>query len=251
MNEKNSKFRFAYLNLRENPRGNAMLQRIIEAGHQPIMVIEEKSKLAKKNAVSLTKELKQLLPEISLSARMQEIVRLNNIEYAEVANHNDEHSEEILRSLSLDLIVLGDTRVIRPNILQIPKIGIINIHPGYLPDVRGNNPYVWALVHDLPQGCSVHFIDEDIDTGPIILRKKIHLKRGSTYPQLLFQINQLCGALLAKALNQLAMGKIKYKAQEDFKMLTDFYPTFKSASVEVKNKAKKKLSEGSYKYLIN
>ena len=34
-----------------------------------------------------------------------------------------------------DLIILGDTRIIKPNILRLPKIGIVNVHPGFLPDV--------------------------------------------------------------------------------------------------------------------
>ena len=141
---------FAYFNLKENPRGNAMLHRIIQEGHKPLIVIEEESSLAKKNEASLLEELKCLEPQTPLPPCLDDIVRGTGIRRESVANHNDEECQSLLKEFSLDVIVLGDTRIIRSPMLAIPRIGIINVHPGYLPDVRGNNPYIWAVYHDLP-----------------------------------------------------------------------------------------------------
>lgn len=51
--------------------------------------------------------------------------------------------------------------------------GFINTHPSYLPYNRGKNPNFWALVEQCPFGVTLHKIDENIDTGPIIAQKRI------------------------------------------------------------------------------
>jgi methionyl-tRNA formyltransferase len=181
---------------------------------------------------------------------LQEIVAGRDIQCVKVANHNDEDTQNLLKELSLDFIVLGDTRIIRPNILSIPRLGIINVHPGYLPDVRGNNPYIWALYHDLPQGCSVHFIDKDIDTGPLILREKIELEQGSSFPLLMNTLINSCANLLATALNRIEKGNMECQPQADLELMGPVYPTFPLAPPAIKEKAKQILSEGRYKYLI-
>ena len=227
-----------------------MLHRIIQEGHEPLVVIEEDSSLAQKNELALVEELRWLEPEIHLPPSLQEIVVGRDIRCVKVANHNDDDSQSLLNELSLDLIVLGDTRIIRPNILTIPRIGIINVHPGYLPDVRGNNPYIWALYHDLPQGCSVHFIDKDIDTGPIILREKIDLEQGASFPILMNTLINSCAKLLATALNRIEKGNMECQKQEDVELMGPAYPTFPLAPPAIKERAKQILLEGRYKYLI-
>lgn len=250
MTPKKNILRFAYLNLQGNPRGNAMLHRIIEEGHEPLLVIEEDSSLAKKNELSLASELKWLEPDIPLPPSLLEIVQEKSIRCVRVANHNDEHTQNFLKELSPNLIVLGDTRIIKPHIIEIPSIGIINVHPGYLPDVRGNNPYVWALYHDLPQGCSVHFIDKDIDTGPLILREKMELEQGASFPFLMHTLINSCANLLATALNRIEKGNMECQQQADLELMGSAYPTFPLAPPAIKERAKQILSEGSYKFFI-
>ena len=244
MSPKKNRLRFAYLNLKNNPRGNAMLHRIIQEGHEPLVVIEEDSSLAKKNELALIEELKWLEPDIPLPPTLQEIVVGRDIQWVKVANHNDDDSQTLLSELSLDIIVLGDTRIMKPNILTIPKIGIVNVHPGYLPDVRGNNPYIWALYHDLPQGCSVHFVDKEIDTGPIILRERIEVEHGSSFPLLMHSLIVTCGNLLAAALNNIEKGTMTCQRQEDVKLIGPRYPTFSLAPPAIKEKAKQILKNG-------
>ena len=250
MSLKGNTLRFAYLNLRENPRGNAMLQQIIREGHIPLVIIEEDSSLAKKNELALLEELNTLEPEMPLPPSLQEIVQGTDIRCVKVSNHNDEECQLLLQDLSLDVIVLGDTRIIKPNILTIPRIGIVNVHPGYLPDVRGNNPYIWAVYYDLPQGCTVHFIDKDIDTGPIIVREKIALEQGTTYPRLISILIRTCANLLAQALHAIERGDLECQEQKDLELIGPDLPTFTLAPPEVKERAKQILVEGTYRYLV-
>lgn len=53
------------------------------------------------------------------------------------------------------------------------KTGIVNFHPSYLPFGRGKDPYFWSIVNDEPFGISCHFIDKKIDSGGLIVQKRI------------------------------------------------------------------------------
>lgn len=239
--KKEKELKFAYLNLKEQPRGNYMLDCLVRAGLEPGVVIEENSSLARKGRDSLTSELQKIAPEVPLPPPLADIIGSRNIPRLEVANHNDGRCEEILKDLQPDLIVLGDTRIIQPHIINIPTIGIVNIHPGYLPDVRGNNPYIWSIIHDLPQGCTVHFIDPEIDTGPIILRRRIEPEEEWSYPFLLSEINRICGDLLVEALHYIRGGMVQGIPQESFPVAVGEPRYFELASPEIKATAIAKL----------
>ena len=63
--------------------------------------------------------------------------------------------------------------ILPPEILAIPKKGCINLHPAYLPWNKGWHTPSWALLDGTPAGATLHFMDEGIDTGPIIARKEV------------------------------------------------------------------------------
>ncbi|EHK01185.1 formyl transferase domain-containing protein [Candidatus Haloredivivus sp. G17] len=79
-----------------------------------------------------------------------------------------------IKDLRPELVVSsGFEHIVPKQIIQIPEKGIINLHPSYLPHNRGAHPYIWPLIEDTPAGVSVHFMNEGIDEGPVIARKKV------------------------------------------------------------------------------
>ena len=76
----------------------------------------------------------------------------------------------ILEKLQPDVIVIGQTGILREKLLKIPRIGALNGHPGILPDYRGIDSFQWAILNDEPEkvGCTVHWIDTGVDTGPVL-----------------------------------------------------------------------------------
>ncbi|GIS44389.1 MAG: hypothetical protein Ct9H90mP16_14590 [Candidatus Poseidoniales archaeon] len=60
-----------------------------------------------------------------------------------------------------------------------PKGGVVNSHPGLLPDVEVASP-AWSVYHDIPIGSTTHFCDNGNDTGELLLRREIPVKRGMT-----------------------------------------------------------------------
>ena len=63
--------------------------------------------------------------------------------------------------------------ILEEKILNKFKTGIVNFHPSYLPFGRGKDPYFWSIVNDEPFGISCHFIDNKIDSGQLIIQKRI------------------------------------------------------------------------------
>jgi methionyl-tRNA formyltransferase len=83
------------------------------------------------------------------------------------------------------ILSFGFREIISGNIIKKLKKPIFNIHLSYLPFNRGAHPNFWSFMENTPAGVSIHKIDKGIDTGSIILRKKINfnikLKKFSTF----------------------------------------------------------------------
>jgi len=85
--------------------------------------------------------------------------------------------------------------IMKKDFLDIAEKGNINFHPGYLPYNRGMNPNVWPFIENTPAGVTIHYMDEGIDTGDIIARKKVKIgptdTGGSLYEKTLTEIVKL------------------------------------------------------------
>jgi methionyl-tRNA formyltransferase len=77
------------------------------------------------------------------------------------------------------VVSFGFRKIISENIIKELEKPIFNIHLSYLPFNRGAHPNFWSFIENTPSGVSIHKIDEGIDTGSIILRKKINFKINS------------------------------------------------------------------------
>ncbi len=75
--------------------------------------------------------------------------------------------------------------LIPKNILESFPLGVLNVHPSLLPTYRGATPIQTALMHgDTETGITIMKLDEGMDTGPILLQKKISISPDETYPEL-------------------------------------------------------------------
>jgi folate-dependent phosphoribosylglycinamide formyltransferase PurN len=87
-----------------------------------------------------------------------------------VGNQNSEKSVDCLRSWSPDLIIFAGGDILRKQVLDAPRLGIMNMHLGLLPEVRGMSTPEWSLLLNVPLGITIHLMDAGIDTGPILRR---------------------------------------------------------------------------------
>ena len=83
------------------------------------------------------------------------------------------------------ILSFGFRKIISENTIKRIKKPIFNIHLSYLPFNRGAHPNFWSFIENTPAGVSIHKIDKGIDTGNVILRKKIYfnisLNKFSTF----------------------------------------------------------------------
>jgi methionyl-tRNA formyltransferase len=108
-------------------------------------------------------------------ARLKLICEKHNIQFHRIKDVNSEENESYIRKLNPDLIsVCHFQKILKKNIIKIPVYGCINLHPSLLPNYRGLSPQHWPIINgDNETGITVHFINEEIDKGDIILQQKI------------------------------------------------------------------------------
>lgn len=78
------------------------------------------------------------------------------------------------------IISYGYRHIIQPDIVNRMRRRIINLHISLLPWNRGADPNLWSWLEDTPKGVTIHFIDEGIDTGDIIVQKKVSFTEDET-----------------------------------------------------------------------
>lgn len=234
------KKKFALLLLEEHPMGRAMLELLLSHHFTPTVIIEERSALALRRVKSYLLALNgEAPPTISRMANEYQMpIHL-------VDNHNSPECADILRQNQIDFIVLGNTRIIQPSIFSIPKSGCINVHPGYLPLVKGSFPVVWAVYLDHPVGCSSHFIDEDIDTGPIIERQLIQVSETDTIQSLVAKSVWVSAQLAVNAVQAYFKGELTASIKNDNTSKCHSWPPD-----SVVEEARAKLKSGAYRHIV-
>ncbi len=98
---------------------------------------------------------------------------VHNINICTLDSINSIEGRELLQRLQPDLVVLVSMGVISQATLSSVDAKFINAHNGILPLYRGMDAIAWAVFHNDILGCSLHFVDKGIDTGPIIRVEKI------------------------------------------------------------------------------
>jgi len=113
------------------------------------------------------------------------------------------------------ILSFGFRKIITENILKKLKKPIFNIHLSYLPFNRGAHPNFWSFIENTPAGVSIHKIDKGIDTGNIILRKKIsfniNLNKFSTFKKTYNYLFLEAEQLFKKNFNKIYNKKYKKK----------------------------------------
>jgi methionyl-tRNA formyltransferase len=241
--------RFAFLLLKEHPYGREMLRQILSEGYVPTIVISEDSAISDEEREKFLKRIEgnDIAPTIESQLANLESQGFS-VPHIEVLRHNTEHVMPYLENLPLDLIVFGGTRIIRGEILDHPTDGVINSHPGLLPDCRGSASPAWSVYHDIPVGSSTHFCDNGIDTGELLLRREVPVTKGMTYEDLCYKTLVLAGVLMKEALMAYTAGrwsKMRHPQGEAE------HPTFRNAGPEILEVVDQKLADHTYAHYID
>ena len=119
-----------------------------------------------------------------------------------------------IKALNSDLClsILFDY-ILQQEFVDLFRMGVINLHPSYLPYNRGNYPNVWSIVDGTPAGVTLHYIDADVDTGDIIAQEEISVELTDTGESLYRKLEKACVELFVNTWPQIKNGKLKRISQ--------------------------------------
>lgn len=134
--------------------------------------------------------------------------------------NNPEFIEEI-KALQPDVIcVVAYGKILPKELLDIPKLGCINVHGSLLPKYRGAAPIQWAVLNgDKTTGITTMYMDVGMDTGDMILKEEIEIREDETTGEVWERLSKIGGKLLVETLKLIEEGKApREKQPEEFTM---------------------------------
>ena len=135
-----------------------------------------------------------------------------------VKDHNDPEALEILRTGQPDLVVFTGGGLIRQSLLDIPTLGVMNCHMGILPEYRGMDVVEWPFLdEDDPAswlGLTLHLMDDGVDTGPIIRRCHVPVKKGDNFRSIRDRLEYFMPKEVVAATEAISRGEHQLEPQE-------------------------------------
>jgi len=133
--------------------------------------------------------------------------------------NREEHDEKILTELrkrKVEVVCLaGYTRLLSKKFIEAYPNRIVNIHPSLLPAFPGLDAQKQAIEYGVKvSGCTVHFVDEKLDHGPIILQKAVEVKDDDTPESLSARILEQEHKIYVEALKLIAENKIEVRGRK-------------------------------------
>ena len=172
------------------------LEAVYNSGHEIIGAVTNPDKPKGRGMKMIASPVKEFALEKNIPIYQPLKIR-NNIEFI----------EEIKR-LNPDVIcVVAYGKILPKELLEIPKLGCINVHGSLLPKYRGAAPIQWAVLNgDKTTGITTMYMDEGMDTGDMILKQEVEIGKDETTGELWNRLSKIGGELLIETLKQLEQG---------------------------------------------
>lgn len=183
------------------------LEKVYEAGHKIEAVVTNMDKPKGRGMKMIASPVKQFAIEKGLKIYQPQKVR-----------NNPEFIEEI-KNINPDVIcVVAYGKILPKELLDIPKLGCINVHGSLLPKYRGAAPIQWAVLNgDKTTGITTMYMNEGMDTGDMILKEEVEIGADETTGELWDRLADIGAKLLIETLELIEKGKAPREKQgEDF-----------------------------------
>jgi len=163
------------------------------------------------------------IPPASLRTKLRHEVLFHPRELAErlgaryvVAPHNSEEVLVLLNEVRPELGIIAGARILKESVIGSFGIGIINLHPGLIPEVRGLDAMLWAIYKDLPLGVTAHLIDRRVDAGRVLVRKRVPVYEDDTLLDLSERLYEYQLMILGEAIERAKKGLWQEVAPDSF-----------------------------------
>lgn len=169
---------------------------------------------------------------VTTEAPVKELAKIHGIKVQQFERISREGAGE-LRSLSADIFVTAAYgQILSQEIIDIPPMGIINVHASLLPKYRGAAPVQWAVIKgEKETGVSIMRTEAGLDCGPVLLMKKTAIGERETSGGLLERLKVLGAEALKEALWLIENGRAVYRAQDESK--ATFFPPLRKTDGEI------------------
>ena len=172
------------------------LKALYEARYEIVGVVTNQDKPKGRGMKLIPSEVKQYAVEKRLEIYQPEKIK-NNVEFIEK-----------IKKLEPDVIcVVAFGKILPREILEIPRLGCINVHASLLPKYRGAAPIQWAVLNgDKITGVTTMYMDEGMDTGDMILKQEIPIGEDETTGDIWEKLAKIGGSLLVETLKEIENG---------------------------------------------
>ena len=192
----------------------AVLPRVVFAGDREIAV--RVLRLIKQQGVM---PLALLLVEQARASHRDDLwwlcYELREDYFLEGTAFRSEAGLKLLKELAPDYIIcVHFPYIFPPEVLSIPKVGVLNLHPAYLPWNRGWHTPTWAIREGTPYGATLHFMSEEVDAGDIIHQKRVRILPDDTADRLYKRVMKLEYEVFKEAWPSIADGTFTRKPQD-------------------------------------
>ncbi len=146
------------------------------------------------------------LKDFFLPSKEYSYIRSYDLPEIKAKSANSEEFKRELLALNPDIVLVGTwSEKLKKDIVQLPKIAMINVHPSLLPKYRGPNPYLQTIWHREKQsGITFHLMNEKFDAGAILLQKIVEIKPDDTGKELKERTVLTARSAVTELLNMLA-----------------------------------------------
>lgn len=110
----------------------------------------------------------------------------------------------LLQDSKIDLALQGGVGILKPDMLAVPTLGFLNVHPGRLPQYRGNMCPERAVLNGDEVWATAHMVDHGIDTGPTVASRKYEFHFVEGYAAFRANLYAHCARVLVDAINMLS-----------------------------------------------
>lgn len=180
------------------------LQALLDAGHEVCAVFTQPDKPKGRGHKLAPPPVKELAGKYGLPVYQPATLR-------------DESVQQQIAGLSADLaVVVAYGKILPQAVLDMPRLGCINVHGSLLPKYRGAAPIQWAVLNgEKSTGVTTMFLGAGVDTGDMLLRRETPIGPEETAGELFDRLKDLGAELLAETLVQLEKGALAPVPQKD------------------------------------
>jgi methionyl-tRNA formyltransferase len=180
---------------------------------------------------------------LGYSSYQTSLIKFLRKKYTVVENRQKKITSKVINKYDL-ILSFGYKKILTKQILSLLKRPAINLHISYLPFNRGAHPNFWSFIDKTPAGVSIHEINEKIDSGKIIARKKVffRLSKNTTFEDTYQILIKEIEKLFIKNAHKIITKKyniIKDKRKGSFHKTSDLPKNIKRWNLKIINYLKK------------